>query len=298
MTRHTSFAPGKVILSGEYAVVFGESGIAIPAPIGIRATYVEESIGKLKTQNSILTIKWLGIKGNDEWDLYLRRIIGLLEQDHPSFHGTLTVMNQLPLQKGLGSSTALVIAVSRALIGKGKEAEALAVEDQLNPGHSGLDFAVIWQGCPLSFRRGQSPTPLKEKILDPRHAVLIDTGKPKEPTPELVAMVKGQIEDPRIKQAIKTIGQCTERLRKGEDIRTVFKAHHRAQVVLGIVPKAVQTMIGEIERLGGAAKVIGAGGRTGGGGMVLAIHKNLDLITPIARKNRYPLLPLSAALHP
>lgn len=293
MTRHTSFAPGKIIISGEYAVVFGETGIAIPAPIGIRATFMED------TRKDHLDVKWLGIKGNDEWDLYLRRIIGLLERGRSPFRGTLTVMNQLPLQKGLGSSTALVIAVSRALIGKGKEAEALAVEDQMNPGHSGIDFAVIWQGKPLLFRRGNSPVSLQEKILDSAHAMLIDTGKPNETTPELVAGVKARFEDdPRIRQAIKTIGKCTERIRKGEDLRTVFKDHHRAQVTLGIVPKAVQTMITEIERLGGAAKVIGAGGKTGGGGMVLAVHKNLDLITPIARKNRFPLLPLLAALHP
>ncbi|MDD5469880.1 MAG: hypothetical protein PHO92_03755, partial [Candidatus Peribacteraceae bacterium] len=76
------------------------------------------------------------------------------------------------------------------------------------------------------------------------------------------------------------------------------KEHHRAQVAIGVVPKAVQTMFAEIEKVGGAAKVIGAGGKTGGGGMVLAVHKNLDLITSIARKNRYPLLPLSAALNP
>lgn len=298
MTRHTSFAPGKIIVSGEYAVVFGEPGIAIPAPIGIRATFVED------TKKDHLDVKWLGIKGNDEWDLYLRRIIGLLEQGRPPFCGKLTIVNQLPLQKGLGSSTALVIAVSRALIGKGKKAEALAVEDAMNPGHSGIDFAVIWQGRPLLFRLGNPPSPLQEKILDPTHAMLIDTGKPNEPTPELVADVKARAEeDPRIRQAIKTIGKCTERIRKGEDLRTVFKDHHRAQVALGVVPKAVQTMITEIEHLGGAAKVIGAGGRTGGGGlahrslggggMVLAVHKNLDLITPIARKNRFPLLPFT-----
>ncbi|MDD5074395.1 MAG: hypothetical protein PHO54_00810 [Candidatus Peribacteraceae bacterium] len=290
--RHTSFAPGKIIVSGEYAVVFGEPGLALPAPLGIRATFVEDA------KKDHLDIKWLGIKGNAEWDLYLRRITGLLEQGRSPFRGTLTVMNQLPLQKGLGSSTALVIAVSRVLIGKGKEAEALAVENELNTGHSGIDFAVIWQSCPIYFRKGQTPIPLKEKILDPRHAVLIDTGKPKETTPELVAMVKEKADDPRIRQAIKTIGQCTERLRKGEDIRTVFRDHHRAQAALGVVPKAIQTMIADIERLGGAAKVTGAGGKTGGGGMVLAIHKNPDLITPVVRRNGYALLPLSAALNP
>jgi len=40
----------------------------------------------------------------------------------------------------------------------------------------------------------------------------------------------------------------------------------------------VQAMIAAIERTGGAAKVIGAGGRAGGAGMVVAIGENIDSI--------------------
>lgn len=298
--KHTAVAPGKIILTGEYAVVFGHPGIAVPAPLAMQATFEENPASRA------LTLKWLGISGGAVWEDYARRIILHLEQDSASFRGTLTIRNQLPLKKGMGSSTALVIALTRVLLGPQKRAEALAVEDQVNPGHSGIDFAVIWEEKPIFFRKGSEPQPitLPRDLL--RGALLVDTGTPNETTPELVAWVKERSEDPRVKSALQAIGRCTERLKKGEDIRTVFRDHHRAQVALGVVPKPVQVLIKEIERLGGAAKVLGAGGKTplrsfgasegqaGGGGTVLALHKNPDLILPFARKHSQGVLPLFA----
>lgn len=291
--KHTAVAHGKIILTGEYAVVFGHPGIAVPAPLAMQVTFEESKSPIGKSENRALVLKWLGISGGAAWEDYARKIILHLEQNAAlSFRGTLTIRNQLPLKKGMGSSTALVIALTRVLLGPQKRAEALAIEDAMNPGHSGIDFAVIWEEQPLYFRKGQEPQTitLPKDIL--RGALLVDTGTPNEATPELVAFVKERVEDPRVKQSLINIGKCTERLRKGEDIRSVFKDHHRAQVALGVVPKPVQTLIAEIERLGGAAKVLGAGGRTGGGGTVLALHKNPDLILPVIRKNARSFLPL------
>ncbi|MFA5272685.1 MAG: hypothetical protein WC353_00835 [Candidatus Peribacter sp.] len=289
--KHTAVAHGKIILTGEYAVVFGHPGIAVPAPLAMQATF-EKNSGA-----SALTLKWLGISGGEAWEDYARKIILHVEQENSaSFRGIVTIRNQLPLKKGMGSSTALVIALTRVLLGPQKRAEALAIEDAMNPGHSGIDFAVIWEERPLYFRKGQEPQviTLPKDLL--RGALLVDTGTPNESTPELVAWVRERSEDPRTQRvmlrALGDIGKCTERLRKGEDIRTVFRDHHRAQVALGVVPKPVQVLIREIERLGGAAKVLGAGGKTGGGGTVLALHKNPDLIRPVIRKNAQSFMPL------
>ncbi|MDD4287586.1 MAG: hypothetical protein PHO20_00150 [Candidatus Peribacteraceae bacterium] len=285
--KYSSVAHGKIILTGEYAVVFGHPGIAVPAPLAMQATFEENAASR------DLTLKWLGISGGEAWEDYARKIILHVEQaKSASFRGTLTIRNQLPLKKGMGSSTALVIALTRCLLGQGKRIEALAIEDAMNPGHSGIDFAVIWEERPLYFRKGQEPQVITLSPHLLRGALLVDTGTPDQTTPELVSWVKERTDDPRVKQALINIGKCTERLRKGEDIRTVFRDHHRSQVALGVVPKPVQILIKEIERLGGAAKVLGAGGRTGGGGTVLALHKNPDLILPVIRKNARGFLPL------
>lgn len=252
-------ACGKIILSGEYAVVFGKRGIAMPSKESLTVTW-EEDASFPETK-----VIWDGVK--KEWIDYARQILEHLKPYTGDLRGTLSIQSTLPLGKGMGSSTSLVIAISRCLLGPECEKAARDVEDQINPGHSGIDFAVIWANAPLLFSQGTEPVmiDLPKDIL--KDAELIDTGQPSETTKELVAWIK---QNPNI-HAIDIIDNCTERLMKGESLHTVMRDHHRAQVALGVVPDAAQKVIAEIEAKGGSAKVIGAGGRTGGGGMVMSL---------------------------
>jgi mevalonate kinase len=262
-----SFAPAKIILSGEYAVIYGYPGIAVPADVGITAMY-EENFGRPD-----LKIHWSD--AHPKWLVYVQKIINLCAEENRHLFGTLTIECDAPLGKGMGASTALIIAVTRALLGKDCVTIARLIEDELNPGHSGIDFETIWYNQPIEFRKGEESKIIrleKDLLSD---AELINTGTPEEATPELVAWMHDQsISDERaqeIESALQTIGRCTERIIQGEDIKSVIRDHHRAQVALGVVPKEVQKLIKNIEQDRGAAKVIGAGGRTGGGGMVLSI---------------------------
>ncbi|PIR53089.1 hypothetical protein COU76_03125 [Candidatus Peregrinibacteria bacterium CG10_big_fil_rev_8_21_14_0_10_49_10] len=264
-----SFAPGKIILTGEYAVVFGHPGIAVPASLGMRVTY-EEDLARPD-----LTIRWKGIQGGEEWTQYLQGIVEeCSEEPDQLFYGTLTVNNALPLGKGMGSSTSLVVATTKALLGEDCETKALAIENTVNPGHSGIDFRVIWNATPLYFKKASEP----EAFLLPKDllagALLIDTGAPNETTPELVSWVEERKE--QLAGPLETIGRCTEQLKAGEDLGAILWEHHRAQIALGVVPLNVQDLIEAIEDAGGSAKVIGAGGKTGGGGMVLAVHQDSE----------------------
>ncbi|OGJ54893.1 hypothetical protein A3D11_03085 [Candidatus Peribacteria bacterium RIFCSPHIGHO2_02_FULL_49_16] len=259
-------ATGKIILSGEYAVVFGYPAIAIPAEIGMRAVRSKEVVWE---------------KAPTEWFSSLCHIIALC-QEHGSIASGVTIENQLPLGCGMGASTSLVIAVTRCLFQDSPlphiKKIASSIEDTLNPGHSGLDFEVIWTEKPILFQKGSPPKSinisLNQFIDTSHHFCLIDTGNPGETTPELVSWVRSRMSDPAISAALQTIGHCTERLLKGEDITDVFKVHHRAQMILGVVPQKIQNFIADIEESGGAAKVIGAGSTSGGGGVVLAIAQN------------------------
>ncbi|MBU0767131.1 hypothetical protein KKF55_05145 [Patescibacteria group bacterium] len=266
MTNRGS-ASGKIILTGEYAVVFGFSGIAIPSPLRMDVTFEEDR------SFDAISINWEGAKTDDQWNAYLQDILNAIQKFKGKlFQGRLKITNELPLGKGMGSSTSLVIAVSRCLLGAEYRTEALAIEDKMNTGHSGIDFNVIWEEKPLLFKKGEEPQEidLPEDIL--KNAVLIDTGKPNETTAELVEYISlRRIGDSKITDALEKIGQCTDRLIKGEPLQKILPDHHRAQVALGIVPEEVQKLIEEIEDIGGAAKVLGAGAKTGGGGMVLAI---------------------------
>jgi mevalonate kinase len=265
-----SFAPGKIILAGEYAVVFGYPGLAIPAKIGITAMHTSETESH---GTRPMRIDWP--EAPALWIVYLERIIAECERiAGKSFAGTLAIQNDLPLGRGMGSSTALVIAVARCLLGKDCEQEAKRVEDTVSPGNSGLDFAVIWQNKALRFQK-EKPSSSVE-IIDPllKNAVLIDTDAPNETTAELVAWIKDRhhTAPDTIDQTLSIIGACADRLIGGESPLTVFPDHHRAQMELGVVPPKTAELIVSIEKSGGSAKVIGAGARTGGGGMVLAVH--------------------------
>ncbi len=270
--QRNSRAPGKIILSGEYAVVFGYPGIAIPANVGVEVQWED-------TRDAPMKIILEGAAGSES---YARKIVDQCITRGGLASGTLTIKNSIPVGRGMGSSTALVIAICRCLLGEENRGQALEVENIVNPGNSGLDFAVIWENKPVKFTKGQTPEiiDLPSDLL--RNSVLVDTGMPGESTAELVAWMKTRTNEPAITEAFKTIGTCTERILAGEDLMTVMRDHHRAQMTLGVVTPEAQTLIAEIEKAGGSAKVLGAGARTGGGGMVLGIGSDIDQIRSIA----------------
>ena len=324
----TGTATGKIILSGEYAVVFGYPGIAVPCSClghttgAVTATWAPHP-ALSRGEREKITVTHHGIENEEYLETIIQKGAEIVGARHAlPLQGPLTIENTIPIGRGMGSSTALVIAICRCLLekqhsplscrsgrgagGEGKNEEpkeiAAAIEDAVNPCHSGLDFAVIWEGKPVKFTKADGPTPVDLNLSFLKKAILIDTGKPNETTPEMVAWIKDSSLSPRervrvrVRGALQTIGHCTERLLKGEDIKEIFKAHHRAQITLGVVPKPVQTLIAEIEKAGGAAKVVGAGGQTGGGGMVLAIHQNHSLLEKIAREHGFPVAKLDSPL--
>lgn len=257
-----AFAPGKIILSGEYAVVFGAPAIALPSPLKTEIRFEPNQ----KAQG-------ITIENTSHPDsTYIQRIVELIETQHGSLKGSLHIKSTIPVGCGMGSSTALVIAIARCL--HLSKSEALMIEQTLNPNHSGIDFEVIWQNRPLKFIKGQEPEPINIDLSFLNEAILMDTGKPNETTSELVEWIKTRNKEQGTRNALHTIGLCTTRLLSGESPLTVFRDHHRAQVALGIVPPNVQKFIEDIEKSGGAAKVLGAGGRTGGGGIVLVLHND------------------------
>ena len=282
--KRRATACGKIILSGEYAVLFGYPGIAVPAPLKMTATFEEDP------STNDVTVHWKELEGKPEWQEYLKQIISQCGR----FGGTLTIENTIPLGKGLGASTALVIATSRALLGEDCEKKAREIEDAVNPGHSGIDFAVIWNETPVKFVKGSDPEPidLPEDLLD--GALLIDTGTPKQQTPELIAYVTNlrngnQQDSTTANEALEEIGACTERL-KSKHLRDVIRDHNQAQQSLGVVTEEAKKLITKIEQEGGSAKVLGAGARTGGCGMVLALNVDASTIS-----DAYPTIPLTQA---
>ena len=268
----TTTVSGKIILTGEYAVLFGYEGIAVPSPLKMTVAFEEDA------ETKDLSVAWEQMIGKPEWQKYLKAII----HECGKFGGSLTIASEIPLGKGMGSSTSLVIAVCKSLLGEDCKERAEEIEDIVNPGNSGIDFAVIWSEKPVRFIKGSKPEVIELPVDILKGALLIDTGEPDQQTPELIAWIKERKID--LSAPLKTIGDCTERLRKGEDLATVIRDHNKAQQSLGVVSDKAKELITKIEQEGGAAKVIGAGSKTGGCGMILVIGidaKQIDSMYPI-----------------
>ena len=162
-TRAT--APGKIILFGEHAVVYGRPAIA--APISqIRATAVVEPIAAndvLLSAPDLDMEQWLSDAAADDAIAAPVRLLQPLvgESSLRSFH--LTVTSDIPIASGLGSGAAISVAVLRAVgahMGLSDQltdevVSALAFEvEKLHHGTpSGIDNTVVTFEQPVFFVR-------------------------------------------------------------------------------------------------------------------------------------------------
>lgn len=287
MPRKVGHARGKIILSGNISNSFGKRALAVPVDMHITAEW-----DKSDNIQEGLHIIWPGQREDGVWLTTVRKICELIEAQVGCLSGKLTIHNTLPLGKGMGSSTALVVALTRCFLGKNCKDEALAIEDIINKGHSGVDFAAIWEERPIVIKSGSYEFTDLPKGL--QRGYLVDTGPPVEPTSIIIRRLKERAPREKIlMDSLETIGNCTERLLSGEDPLTVFPDHHRGQVSLGVVPPQVRWLIEKIQQSGGAAKATRSGGGTGGVGMVFAVHPKANVLKKILRS-----APVSLAYDP
>jgi mevalonate kinase len=273
--RKRGYACGKIIISGNISNSYGKRALAVPVDMHIAVTWDPRG-GDGKN----LAISWAGQKEAGVWITTARKIIALLGQHIGPVRGKLTIRNTLPLGKGMGSSTSIIVALARCFLGQDCKEEALAIENIINAGHSGIDFAAIWEERPIIIAGDKYEFTDLPKGL--QHGFLIDTGQPVEPTSVILQRLHERApKEKSLMKCVEKIGNCTDRLLSGEDPLTVFPDHHRGQVDLGLIPPRVQMLIEKIEQLGGAAKATRSGGPTGGVGMVFAVHPKDNLLNAL-----------------
>ena len=282
--RRVTHACGKIIVSGNISNAYGKRAIAVPVDMHLTVTWDKSD----KTEAG-LRIDWAGQGDDGVWLTTVQKTISLIETRVGRLLGKLSIQNTLPLGKGMGSSTAIVVALARCFLGDNCKDEALAIEDQINEGHSGIDFAAIWEERPIIIANGKYEFIDLPKSLE--IGFLFDTGTPIEPTSVILQRLKKlALKDEVLRISLEKIGNCTERLISGEDPLRVFPDHNRGQVSLGVVPPRVRSLIRLIEQSGGAAKATRSGGKTGGAGMVFAIHPKMKLLRRLLGISATPLV--------
>jgi mevalonate kinase len=178
-------APGKIILFGEHAVVYGRPAIAAPvSQLRARATIKPSAAIWLIASDLGIRRKLIHAGPNDPLATAVRLMQSAAGLSHlPGF--TLTVTSDIPVASGLGSGAAITIAAIRALAGFLQLSLSLGEISQLtyevekiyHGTPSGIDNTVITYEQPVFFVRGE-PRPRIEPfpIGRPLHLLIADTG--------------------------------------------------------------------------------------------------------------------------
>lgn len=304
-------ACGKIILTGEHAVVYHQPGIAVPL-LSLRATCkvrASEAAARLRAPDLGLDLdltRALSAAEITEHALVttVRRALGRLAIPVADCPG-LCVSSQIPIKRGLGSGSAISAAIYQALATHFKLSSSpqelydfvQEIEAIYHGRPSGIDAQVIAYEQAVYFRREQAP----QLFQTPRglSLLVIDSG-PAAATHEVVNWVAEQMRlQPQIYPALMpAIGKLSEALYRLLAENAVFDQPAQGQALgdllnhnqallqaMGVSGPAQDQLIERLRQAGAwGAKLSGAGR----GGVCIAIGPDLDALQKLAETFAYP----------
>ena len=253
-------APGKIIISGEHAVVYGYQALAAAVDRRIKLTVSSKKNG---------------------FDFRFQ--------------------SKVPSKLGLGSSASMAVLEAAGLsmmIGNKKLDKkaineiAYSLEKVAHGTPSGMDNTIVVYGGLLFYQKEKGFEKLNLKKLP--NFLLVNTGKPLENTERMVVGIVGKkVKDKntRVINSLKEIGRLPDKFIKTlkqenyKELKNLITKNERLLEEIGVVGQKAKKIIKQIEKLGGAAKICGAGGVKRGSGIALAYHKDLDVVRSFCKKN-------------
>jgi mevalonate kinase len=274
-----AFGPGKVILLGEHAVVYGEPALAVPLGLGVTARGAPADRSLLVPPPGL--------------SLHHRRML------HEAFARAaeaagrpgvrVSVESNLPISMGLGSSAALAVAVSRVLLeAAGQRASparvvevALRMEQAFHGTPSGVDHTCSAWGTPILFRKATKGRPGRVRRVRPRGEAVLVLGLvgPRRGTQQTVAALRERASrwPTRYARLFREMGQLvregTRALEAGdlESLGDAMNVNHGLLAAAGVSSPLLDAAVDALRRAGAlGAKLTGAGGD---GGAVVALFR-------------------------
>lgn len=281
---NTATAPGKIILAGEHAVVYGRPAIAAPVwEITATATIVDAAAGSGCTINARdinqrirlvsapvdealalvtrLTLQHLGLPANPDWRIDLQ--------------------SDIPIASGLGSGAAISAALVCAIFAHREQEADSAIVSQIvfeserlfHGTPSGIDNTVIAYGQPVWFIKGQPPELFNTHA--PLTLLIADSGIP-SPTKETVGDVRRgwQAEPVRYERLFDAIGALVQEIRTAIEAGTIdaigplFNRNQAVLQELGVSSPPLDALIDAARTAGALGAKLSGGGR---GGNVIAL---------------------------
>lgn len=323
-------APGKLILTGEHAVVYGNPAIAMAVNRYASAHITRESASDVSfdfsdlAYRSRLTLAGLQDLKNRIKRKYHRFIRGeytIRQVLHKPFelaqvamgliseslnlslpHGVnVQVKSDIPMGCGMGSSAATILAVMQAISNylnvpiSQETLFKLALEaENLQHGHSsGLDLHVAQRGGCLYLEGNHvqsRPVPTMEMYL-------INTGTPQSSTGECVTHVSSHFKSKQLNEDFASVAKAMDQAlntRAVAPFQDTIRANHQLLTTIGVVPGKVNQFVSELEQQGMAAKICGAGAVSGdAGGAVLAVGADASALMDLSKQYGYTVIPIA-----
>ncbi len=300
MPAFTATAPGKIILFGEHAVVYGEPAIAAPVQTLQARVIVNPDIAGKSGEIQI-----------EAPDISLSTDLNNLEENHPLRTAIATVVGEedlkkvpacriqitstIPMAAGLGSSAAISTALIRAFsafLGKRMTDEQVSqavfeVEKIHHGTPSGIDNSVVVFQQPVFFQKG-SPLEFLSPA-NPFSILIVGSGSPGDTRKAVTAVREGWLSKPeRYNEIFSEIGWITSRAKElitsgvTRELGPLMDRNHRLLQDLGVSTPRLDHLTQTARNAGALGAKLSGGGL--GGHLIALVEHQVDALQESLQK--------------
>lgn len=288
MHRASASAPGKLILLGEHAVVYGMPALAIPvSEKRARAEVSVNNSGLVRIEALVTGDSWppkegvtSALKPLAEMTLAAARRLG-----RENLGVTVKLDSDIPIASGMGSSAAVAVALVRAIAGalnktvKTREIVELAMvaERGYHGNPSGIDIEVVAREKPILHRKG-TPFRALSNVDNDFHFLAANTGQRTMGTVDIVREVaeaydKDRERYGRIFNELGDMAECGAKVLERGTVEELGELMNNSQELLAEIdlssPAIDRLICAAIESGAVGAKLSGAGR---GGHVIIALR--------------------------
>ncbi|RKX36783.1 MAG: mevalonate kinase [Verrucomicrobia bacterium] len=320
-------APGKLILSGEHAVVYGKPAIAMAVDrsavfeltpqAGNEITF-DLPGGEGSGSHTLMALGDLKRRVDKKYREFLRGEIGIRDvlampadlfrfafvhtldglHRHIDSGICLKLRSSIPVGCGMGSSAATVLSEIRAM-GHYLRVDfkpdwyyeySLEAEKMQHGKPSGVDSYISLHGGCACFQQGEARSVSLPRIK----MYMVQTGIPESTTGECVMQVERNFRNSEIWSEFEEVTNAFEAALRDNDqqkLHWLVRENNRLLSAIGVVPEKVRHFIADIEAWGASAKVCGAGSVLGDKGGIVLVFSDVPP-TDLCEKHGYTVSPI------